>query len=352
MFAAVPITGVTMLFTLSQARTKLAKFVGSGSCDSDTIDARINEAVARLADSITAERMRRLMRATVTGGIVPLPANVETVLWANTDTVPAKIFGRPYEFLSSGLGDLDYRDSSTGYKDLADRGDGWPTMYDVPEDDDGLYLHLYSDSATDVGPPAETALITYTDTDSRTQQVDFDMETWPVSGNPSTSGTVTELIDESPSGITAVSVERVVKPTTAGYVYLVAVDHETGEYTLLARYNPTDTIPQFRRYELTNVSDSTTETCVLLLVRLRVLDLLNDDDVVPLDSMQALKLMMMAIRDENAGRLDTAGAYEGKAIDLMDNRTEANTTAGSPPTIINVDHRMSLGRTHNTGMIL
>jgi hypothetical protein len=358
-----------MLFTLEQARRELARFVGSGSCDAAAIDARINEAVARLADSVQADRMRRLMRVTVVGGKIPLPASVETVLWANTDTVPARVFGRPYEFLSSGLGDLDSRCSGSGFKDLVDRGDGWPVMYDVPAHDDGLHLHVYSDDAGDLGSeevpedpgpplvpavpavPADTVSVAYVDTDSKTQRVQLSLEEWPVAGVPALSGTLDELVDADPSGVTAVSVERVVKEATGGHVYLVAVDHATGDYTLLARYEPGDTVPQFRRYELTNVRSTETETCILMLVRLRVLPLVHDDDVVPIDSMQALKLMMMAIRDENAGKIDTASAFEGKAIYLMNNRASANHLSGGAPVVINVDYRTSLGRALNRGVL-
>lgn len=352
-----------MLFTLSEATTALGKFVGSGSCRAEEIRDRINEAVARLADSVTSESLRRLMRVTVVGGKIPLPSNVETVLWANTDTVPAKVFGRPYEFLSSGLGDLDSRTCGSGFKDLVDRGDGWSVMYDVPVSENDLYLHVYSDDAGDLGTPydagppevpavpAEQVHITYTDSDTRTQRVYFSAEQWPVAGVPGLSGTLPELIDGSPAGVPAVSVDRVVKPATGGHVYLVAVDHTTGAYTLLARYAPEELIPQFRRYELTNILNSDTESCILMLVRLRILPLVNDDDVVPIDSMQALKLMMMAIRDENAGKIDTAAAFEGKAIYLMNNRATANSVTGSSVTIINMDYRTSLGRHLNRGVL-
>ena len=90
---------------------------------------------------------------------------------------------------------------------------------------------------------------------------------------------------------------------------------------------------------------------MLMLVRLRILPLVNDEDVVPIDSMQALKLMLMAIRDENAGKLDTAGVLEGKAVYLMNNRASINKRSGGTPTIINVDYRTSLGRFLNRGVL-
>jgi hypothetical protein len=322
-----------MLITLAEARALVARFVENGTCNATTIDARINEALSRITDMQDWECLRKLMRITVHGRAIGLPANVEKILWADVDGTPARVFGQPYQFLSSGPGDLDYRQHTTIFKDLVDAGDGWPTLYDIPRN---LPLVAMSTASQDVGKQLQVRGVV---DDVETTQL-VPVVQWKQGIEGQLQGTIPGIVVNSPA---MCSVSRVIKPTTHAPVSLFAVDPVSSEFFYLAKYSPLETVPQFRRYNLTNASDGN-DYCILALARLRFVPLSDGDDVLPIDNPTALKLMIMAIREENAGNFQGSVSYEAKARLAMQSRESATTVSGGAPTIINVDYRTSLGR--------
>jgi hypothetical protein len=146
-------------------------------------------------------------------------------------------------------------------------------------------------------------------------------------------------------------ITRVIKPVTAGYVSLYAVDTTNHVFFHLAGYHPMQTLPQFRRYSVTNHTIGN-RASVLALVKLRHVPLSDANDILPIDSLQALKLMVMAIRDENAGNLQSALAYEAQAKRVMADREKSRTQCDATPVILNHDYRTSLGRALNKNRIL
>ncbi len=337
-----------MKHTLSEVRTLVKQFVDSGSCRNEVIDARINEAVERLMDGEDWECLRRLMRVAVTNNTIVLPANVEKVMWVANDGVPGKIFGQPYQFMSSGVGDLTYRCTGSQFKDLMDLGDHWAVWYEVPETiENELSLIAFSPEAAD-----DSLEITFSGR-TRTHV--------PVSG--------TLEIKKTPTGVVfadsgdwdgdwgALSteeltfVDKVAKPATTGRITLLAVDVTGGTYYRIAEYEPGTLLPQFRRYQITNKVGGT-DVDMLALVKLRFTKLVNAVDEVLIDSIQAIKLMVMAIREENAGNLQAAINYEMQARRVLTDREKSRTMSDGTPVIINMDYRASLGRHINKGGIL
>jgi hypothetical protein len=62
--------------------------------------------------------------------------------------------------------------------------------------------------------------------------------------------------------------------------------------------------------------------------------------------------MIMSLREENAGNLAGAVAFEQQAKRVMDDRQRAGTMTRGTSIVMDFDFDMSLGRTMNTGMIL
>lgn len=344
-----------MLFTLAQARSQLSRFVETGTCDTTVIDARINEALSRIMDMDTWESQRKLMRLHVKDFGFCLPNNVETILWADVDGTPARIFGKPYQFLSSGPGDLDYSCSTSLFNDLVDQGDSWPTMYDIPafyEEDnedveyDGLPLYAFSTSTADTGK-----IVTVRGTNAAGEEIvqEIAIQRWLLGEEGRMSGHFTGTME--PSTTIFKTIDRVTKAATVGHVSLYAIDTTNSYYYFLAKYKPAETIAQFRRYKVTNTAEDTCH-CILALVRMRFATLTEPEDILPIDSMQALKFMVMAIREENMGNLDMAAGLEIKARMVMEARQHANTMSSGTQIVYDVDYRESLGRTMNTSVIL
>ncbi len=330
-----------MLYTLEQARAELGRFVETGSCDTTVIDARINEAVARLLDMEDWEFRRQLMRCSCVDRCITLPETVEKVLWADIDGTPAKIFGQPYQFLSSGPGDLDYRNCGSGFKDLVDCGDGFPTMFEYAGN-----RRIAVFSINEVGPGEKVTIY-----GAAPNGENIKAEVTPLRWKDGIEGNIDGPFPEAIPDLTPefAYIRRVEKTETAGYVTLYAIEPLTHSFFFTGRYGPSEGIASFRRYKITNAPDGASR--LLALVRLRFAKLVDPEDVVPVPSIPALKLMLMALREENAGNLQGAVAFEAKAKMVLMDRQASGLTRGGTPVIINVDYRTSLGRYLNRGVL-
>jgi hypothetical protein len=350
-----------MLYTLAQARTQLSKYVDEGTCNNAVADQRINEALERLTDGQDYECMVKSVRISACNHCFPLPFNVEKIMDVAVNGTPSRVYGTAYQFASSGPGDLDYGGGGSCFHDLVDKGDDWPVMFDVPTDytlDDGteyvcpgLNLVAFSTSATDVGT---TIRVQGYDINSREiapgidPGVDVEILQW----DGGTIGTIlgTWETDTEPGWAYTTElfadVARVVKPVTAGAIHLYALDTVNQRFFLLAEYHASQTIPQFRRYSLTNKCPGY-RSHVLARVKMRHVPLSQPTDILPVDSLEAVKLMLMALRQENAGDLGTARAYADDAARVMDKRERSRTMAKGTPQILNTGFRTSLGRHMN-----
>lgn len=362
-----------MLYTLSQAREQLKRFVDNGSCNLDTVDARINEAIERLTDKADFECMRATIRIATDRHTFTLPYNVEKLLHATIGGTPAKIFGTAYQFLSSGIGDLDFREGSGScFRDMVDVGE-FPTQFDVPfmytaldgtcvdRTKQGMQLIAFSTAAQDVGKTIKVRGFAGSGTGDEVNAgmdpgEEIKIHKWHGGIEGQLSGYWN--IHYTASEAHYREVTEVLKPETKGYVTLYAVvgnnvDPNKTHFSFLAKYHPRQTIPQFRRYNITKALGSDTVSSVLALVKLRNVPLVDGDDILPVDSMQALKLMVMAISEENKGNLQGALNFEAQSTAIMVKRESARVQSDGLPVIFNADYRTSAGRHMNRhGLIL
>jgi hypothetical protein len=332
-----------MNYTLTQAREVVRRFVDSGSCRNAVIDARINEALDRLIQGEDWECLKKTVRINVWDRVFPLPWNCGKIMYACTDGNPARVLGQAYQFLSSGPGDLDFRTNGSWRKALADKGDNWPVMYDIPRES-ALNLCAF-------GTETGLGTIRVQGYDGNDFDVDEEVPVNQWAGPP--DYTIPGVFG---SGVvvstgTFSHVTRVWKPTSTAPITLLAVDPATNEMHFLASYHPAQDVPGFRRYMITN-ADEETCTSVLAQVKLRHVPVTLDDDILPIPSLQALKLMVMAIRDENAGNLQSAVAYEAQARRLMEDFEKSTTMSDGTPMIMNHDYVTSLGRHVNHNILL
>lgn len=358
-----------MLNTLSQARTKLKRFVDGGSCHDTTVDAMINDAIERLMDAEDWDCLEVMTRISTCAATFALPYNAAKLVAVDFNGTPGKVFGRAYQFMHAGPGDLDYRANSSGLRDAVDLGDNHPTMFDIPhkytveidgtEEDvepEGLYLAAF---CTEEADSAFTLKVTGFDSSGEESlNEEVPIRRWKDGVEGSIFGVVSahgELWGENSarSETQFSEVSRVIKPETTGYVSLYAVDPDNYQMFFLAKYHPRQTIPQFRKYRITNKAvDSEYRDSILALLKLRYVPLVADDDVIPTNSMQALKLMVMAISEENKMNLQGAAALESRARAVLTKKEESASTSHGMPTIIDTDYRTSLGQRINRRIIL
>jgi len=93
-------------------------------------------------------------------------------------------------------------------------------------------------------------------------------------------------------------IQFVQKPVTVGYVSLYTYNATTKRMYFLAKYHPDETQPGYRRYRITD-PDFENGSNVCCQVKLRFEPLSHDTDVLPIQSLDALKMAVIAIREEN-----------------------------------------------------
>lgn len=339
------------LLTLEVARTELGRYVENGTCDAAMIDARINEAVQRLIlkpEMQNSPRLMHTMRISVCNQEFALPRGVEKIIGVNINGVPTNIFHRMYQFMSSGPGDLDYRTWASMYTDLMDLGEA-PYQFEIPMNDgNGYQLVAFTTNQNDLGTP-----IKIRGYGKSGKEV---VESLPINMFKGGEEGVIGGSWES-QAITSVPYRQITsinKPQTSGYITLYAVEPSTNKMWLVGQYHPAETLPSFRRYRITNKSYATSDericTNILALVLCGYTKLTEDDDIIAIDNLPALKNMMIAIDAENVGDLNKATAYESNAVRLLSEAKANHEITNSNLMIIDHD-RYLMGGMNNRRLI-
>lgn len=321
-----------MLYTVADARERVAPFVlTGGSCpDSSTVLSRINEATERLLDEGRADwvQTQRRFRVCTDSGCVTLPREFISARIVNVNCGPADLFPRHYEYLEWG----PWEEGCGEHRgiDLKDEGDGFPTFFDIPDAGDDTDYFLYA-ASTSEADRTKTILI-------RGRKKNGE-EVLQSSGSPGEelpialwdNGTEGSL-SVYPTPLTAASfgsIHSVHLPAgRRGYVSLFAVNPVNHAMFFLGKYHPDESVPGYRRYRILG-ADGTTDHRIDLLCKVRFIKATRDDEVLLIQNLNALKLMIMAIREENSGNLEQALVLEAKAQAALANQL-ANERSGDP----------------------
>lgn len=118
-------------------------------------------------------------------------------------------------------------------------------------------------------------------------------------------------------------VTAVVKPLTNGYVELWA--QAGAEHRLLATFGPNETNPSYHAYFLPQFKsrDNSGYDAVLVRGRKRYYDVINDDDVVIISNVQAMRNMIMAIQKSSVSDFQGYAAYKTAAVDIMNKEAKS-----------------------------
>lgn len=342
------------IFTLAEARAQLGKFVDNGTCSTSVIDSRINEAVQRLIikkEVQDSPRLNYLVRLKVLSSEFALPRGVEKIMAVNVNGTPGHVFNKMYQFLSSGPGDLD---NYAGYMDhcarhIMDLGE-FPYQFPVPVSSAGAYYNLVAFSTS-----LETTKLKIWGYDSKANEVVEELQINPFTGG--VKGSISGSFGSDGSNTLSTNkfkdITRIAKSQTKGAVTLYAVDPATNEMWFIAEYHAKETIPMFRRYRVTNkdrrsgvANDERTDTCILAMVKLGHVELSEDDDLVPIDNISALKLMLIAIKFENDGDLNKSVAFEANAVRVLEDVNDHHKMAQGTPIIIDFEKKLMGGVTN------
>lgn len=272
------------MLTLGEVRPLLAPHIRNGVAPESPVVAEVLfelcDRLLRRPDLVTFAHRQVVLYGWGTGLCVP--RNVARVIRARRNNQIVPVVNKWMQFIEGGPGMA--AEDTTGWFQLVDAGVS-PTQYDLPQTAEGFQLLATSDQAEDVG-----AEVFIRGLDETGREIFYDGrlgETLPV-----TAGT---------GQVSHAKFSRVLdvkKPPTKGYIYLMAFDVETLVPYHLSAYHPDETSPSYRRYTVPGCrySDGIPEAYALdAFVQLRALPLRRDEDLLPIDNLEALKFGVMAL---------------------------------------------------------
>lgn len=309
-----------MLYTLSYAREKLGKYVAEGSCDPDTIDEAINNAISTLIEIADWKNTTRRIRLHTCKDIISLPEEFEMVRALAIDGVPSNVFNKYWEYMDGGPGSIDSSNYTSG-NDLIDLGNNWPVMRDIDIlDDEGNQtprkIFAVSTEKADINLTLEVRGSTTYNNQILTSGVpgfDLSINRW----KDGVEGSLKELNMMQMSPMVIKKIHSIVKPVTKGYITLYAVnpasdlsDENDPMLWWLAKYHPDCTNPGFRRFKMTNLNSG--GNCVSAVCKLSFVPAKHDSDILLIQNLNALKFMMQA-----NSKFDTYMPEEGNKLQML-----------------------------------
>lgn len=238
-------------------------------------------------------------------GVVTLPSIVGTILQANVCGWPTIVRSDWYRWHINGFG--DHCGASCGFTDDI----GWsPVFRDLKEwsmiaaicedpiDGNGsLKMIVEGETMDAMGQPKQAITI-------------------PTTG-PSSSGVQIPLLVNWASTDPAMTyfrkITRITKPVTRGYVKLVGFPiRQMAQAVTLGYFGPNETNPYYRRIRVSG-------PCRAVRIRFRraSIALVDDWDVVPIASYQAMLDLLKSIRLSDSNNPDAAEIYLQRAVRLL-----------------------------------
>lgn len=305
-------------YTFGQAKQMLARAPYlHGTAD---IGEQINNAVSALAGLSGWEFLRRLVRLFSATPVFSLPQGVAGLVRLCVNGRPASVHGTDYQFLHSGPGDLDgyvrrgFRPLPAG--DVGDLGFS-PTMRPVLAP-----MSLVAVSGHHDERPQAPLTVTGLTPDGERVTKSLDVG----AGVPGVAPDTAAFYADGGS-VMFMTVESVVLDAHADdYISLWGMD-QAGRVVLLGHYHPSVQVPRFRQYQ---VKSGRGPYDILAEVRVDPLPLVNDEDVLPIPSIEPIRLMMLYEHQVAMNELASAQQYMQQAIQWLQQMQVADNTVQAP----------------------
>lgn len=320
--------------TLAQARPALTQV--SGMTGFSMSDPRFIERLNLAQEELMAEgdwpgvvdRWHMLFDE-ITGELV-LPYYLDRLMQVTVDRCPTQIMSGWAEFVNYGAGPQD--DTMFAAQggaanqfiprnwigDCLDRGEV-PSRFPIPAVDGPWKLRVYGTVDETVDGEQPVINLQGYDPDNkliRTQTDPDDPSAW-IDGENLTILDGTAFTESTAS---FAKLTHVVKPQTNGYVRLTAYSASANEEITLSDYAPVETTPSYRNYfiqQLWRPQQGICDRVVLARARRRFVPVAEDDDVLIISNINALKCMMIAQWKRDAADYNAYEKQKSQAIDIM-----------------------------------
>lgn len=303
-----------------------------GQCDDASTFNRISDATEILCNKTDIDPLIGWVDINTAGGrAITLPREVDTVLALNISGKPSFPRDKWAEFHLNGKG-TDCGPTCTKYWD--DKGD-YPIFADPTSPVQLTGVAIADDVADE---DVELWAYGYDAADKRIYSTDGEGNT--VDGYKIVLTTSPAAPD--PTAPYFKRITEIRKTVTEGYVLLYGTNEDT-ETSLLGQYEPTETLPKYRRILISS------EACwVRIQYRRKVFRVTSQTDRIPLHSRYALMLMCKALQKYDDDKIDEGRAYEEKAVGYLIEKQHASNPPVSPSiqvsnlsTLVDPDERLT-----------
>lgn len=316
-----------MKYTYGKAKRMLVR-----SCHSkmEDIGEKINMAVRALCDMNPWEHefLRQVVRMSSVTPVISLPQGATGLVRVCVNGKPTTLHGQDFKFLSSGPGDLDCIPG--GFERLADdvADLGTSPVWAQPA---GFGWLCATYKGSEKQPPI-TIFATGMDGDQIKFQLTPQSEADPLSYDASRPVRTIEkvVLDES----------------TDNYIslYMTEVLPSNGE-SLIARYHPGFTVPEFRRYRLPRLPHPGPYE-ILAEIQYEPPDLVDDEDVIPFPTLEPIKSMILYEYSNQNLENTAAEAYLKQAQEWVA-RASGRNKVQQGPVVLNIPYEGSVGQLCN-----
>jgi hypothetical protein len=305
-----------MLITFGDLKSSRVLQIASAPPASAEFASLVNAAIRQLMTRGNWFGTVQPMEGCVTDGCIAWPRYVATPLAINVCGRPVELQNRWYRFLPWDPGHIA---SACNYFQHGMHGsltaemDGSTPVFNPIACNAGMYLQFYIDNATDAG---STITIFGIDSNGQTIRTARDDGTW----QEGVQLTLAVPCVQTPMRVRKVL--RVLKDITNGMVRGYQWDGSSLNGSLpllldLCAWSPSETSPEYLHSRLHGFlprQPSCAFTRITALVKLGFVPVVNDEDLVLIENTDAIRDMVMAIKQKEAGDLASATASEANAF--------------------------------------
>lgn len=309
---------------LSDVKATCANVLNLCSTDERVVE-HINAACERLLYRFRSVGTWQKYRVCLTQNCISWPRQLETIEAVAVCDSPVKIRNEFFEFLEAGFGLI--KSDSCGLK-LVDQGEAC-AFDDVVGT--GTKLSIYCDETETT---TEKVIVQYYDSNGQWVRTQDDDGNW-IDGEeltlPAAGGYTDADLECAPNGLV-----RVIKPKTNGTVRLYQKTIVGGALKPLAYYEPSETVPVYRRSLIPSLSsavccdaqDACESKSVTVIGKIRFIPVEVDNDFLCISFAEAIRLGVQGVAKERKDLLPEAVPYWQMADRLMMDQLQHYTGAG------------------------
>lgn len=335
-----------MRITYSQFKASFSAAESTNLCVTDSRFLQyLNQALPRLMNHGPYVGQHQKYAMCTAGSFITLPRQFRTADVMDVCKYPVQIRNRWFEFLENGPGRVTSQTDCAG-NNAYDRGRGFAGFADLPYDQTKIRL------VPTLGADAQKT-VTIRGTNSAGDYV--------LTNSGNTDGEVLTLAFPHVDSTTIWGKQEfrvVLKDKTKGFVKAYAYDYANDpgatNLTQLALWEPSETLPDYRRYEVPQVTSikkcsscqnavdyDCADVSVIVMARLQFIPIENDLDILPISNVEAIKLAMLSVikmerNDQEGARLAMYGqldpvkrTYINGAIPLLEAELDAEQGYGA-----------------------